>query len=113
MKRLLLAAAGALSVASFAHASEIYDSPRRMHVEVSTGDLDLATQSGAEALLGRIGEASMEACGAFQGSLHEYRWAVRQSGCYYRHFDRSVAQIDAPRVRDLYHAVDPQVWAAK
>lgn len=113
MKCLSLAAAGALCVATVAHATQIWETPRRIHVAVSTADLDLGSRPGAATLLGRIGEASMEACGAFPGSLHEYRWAVRDSGCYYRHFDRAVAQVDAPQVQDLYRSVDPQVWAAK
>ena len=53
-------------------------------------------------MLGRIGDAALEACGASTFSLPEYRAAVRRSDCYRGGVDGAVASLNAPAVTDAY-----------
>ncbi|MGZ6015457.1 MAG: UrcA family protein [Phenylobacterium sp.] len=81
-------------------AREIENLPAQ--VAIKFGDLDLASQRGSAAMLHRISDAALEACGAFGASLPDYRWAVRNSTCYRGSMDRAVASLAAPAVTRLY-----------
>jgi UrcA family protein len=81
-------------------AREIENLPAQ--VAVKFGDLDLASEQGSAAMLHRISDAALEACGAFSASLPDYRWAVRNSACYRGSMDRAVASLAAPGVTELY-----------
>jgi UrcA family protein len=71
-------------------------------VRVSYADLDLDRTSGANVMLQRLQDASLEACGASSFSLPDYRKAVRRSSCYRANMDGAVASIGAPVLSDLY-----------
>jgi UrcA family protein len=73
-----------------------------VQVAVKFGDLNLATQNGADAMLQRISHAALEACGASSFSIPDYRWATKRSGCYRGSVDRAVATLAAPGVTRLY-----------
>ena len=71
-------------------------------VPVTYGDLDLSSQDGATTMLQRLHDAALNACGADDGSVSPYKWAVRHSACYHHSMDRAVAALDAPTVTQLY-----------
>ena len=81
-------------------AREIENQP--VQVSIRFGDLDLASQGGSEAMLQRISQAALKACGASGFSLQDYRWATKRSGCYHSSMDRAVAELAAPAVTQLY-----------
>ncbi len=109
MKIIALGAAVlALSAPLFAHAASSADD-RTSAVAVRYGDLDLSRTHQAAVLLDRIDVASMEACGAYQGSLREYQAAVRDSECYRANVQQAVAAIGAPVVTSLYGHRSAQV----
>lgn len=72
-------------------------------VPVTYRDLDLASNDGASTMLSRLHRAAMEACGASDFSVKDYRWAVAHSSCVRRGVAEAVAALDAPRVTDLYN----------
>ena len=55
-------------------------------------------------MLKRLDNAAMEACGADEGSLSDYKWAVHHSDCHAISLNRAVAALDAPRLTELYQA---------
>lgn len=71
-------------------------------IGVRYNDLDLNRQGDAAAMLHRLDQAAMEACGAQSYSVPDYRWAVRRSSCYDASLGRAVAELNAPAVTALY-----------
>ncbi len=57
---------------------------------------DLESAVGARRLLGRIGAAAQEVCGASSFSLPEVKAAVRASQCWRKSVDDAVGSIDSP-----------------
>jgi UrcA family protein len=74
----------------------------RVVVSVNAHDLDLSGRTGASIMLERLDNAAMEACGALDGSLREYRRLVQRSACHATRMDRAVAELNAPLVTELY-----------
>ncbi len=73
-------------------------------VKVEYNDLDLSQPADAAKMLKRLDNAAMEACGADEGSLSDYKWAVHHSDCHATSLNRAVAALDAPRLTELYQA---------
>jgi UrcA family protein len=110
MTRISAAAAGfALALATLS--TSIARAEPDVAVAVEAQDLD--SPRDAQVLLGRLGEAAMEACGAFQGSLIDYRWAVSHSTCYRAKLDAAVAQVDSPILSRLYDEEGPLMLAPR
>jgi UrcA family protein len=65
-------------------------------VSVRHVDLAVGTRADADKLLGRLGEAALEACGASSFSLSQYRQAVRHSPCWRASMTDVVQRIDNP-----------------
>ena|SRR5579875_2096896 len=101
MKFALLAAA--LLATPFAAQAQALASDQPTAVAVTARDLDLNNPSDANRMLGRLGDAALEACGASPFSLPQYRDAVRRSDCYRNGVDQAVASLDAPALSDAYH----------
>jgi len=57
---------------------------------------ELASPAGARRLLGRIGDAALEACGASIFSLAEFKTATMASRCWRDAVDDAVHRIDDP-----------------
>jgi|SRR5580658_4466159 UrcA family protein len=117
---VLIAALGAVAVlglAGAASAQSEYQAARSVFdretvsVPVVYGDLDLATHDGAAAMLQRMHHAAMDACGASDFSVKDYRWSVARSACVHRSLDEAVASLNAPQVSELYSA-GPNAWGA-
>ena len=112
MNNRLLVALGcafALSGAVSAHAAVYSEAQAAREVEnlpvqvaIKFGDLDLASAPGSAAMLQRISHAALEACGASNFSVPDYRWAMKRSACYHASMDRAVASLAAPAVTRLY-----------
>ena len=93
----VLALAMAAPVATAAYAD------RPTQVGVRYNDLDLSRRSDAAAMLGRLDQAALQACGASPfASLREYQMAIRESHCYAASLGRAVAGLNAPTVTELY-----------
>jgi UrcA family protein len=73
-------------------------------VRVAYGDLNLSSQRDSAVLLHRLHEASLEACGASEFSVPDYRRSIERSACYRQSMDRAVSAVDAPAVSQLYGA---------
>ena len=108
-KRMMFAAACAvatMAVAGGAMAQGESTAARSIYQEVAVpvtyGDLDLSSQDGATTMLHRLHDAALNACGADDGSVTPYKWAVRRSACFHASMDRAVASLDAPTVTQLY-----------
>jgi UrcA family protein len=71
-------------------------------VGVRYDDLDLNQSDGAATMLHRLSSAAMEACGASDFSLREYRLSIQDSRCYASRVGRAVAELNAPAVTALY-----------
>jgi UrcA family protein len=71
-------------------------------VRVRYDDLNLNNERDAGIMLTRLDRATLAACGAPEGSLREYRAAVRESACYQRGLRQAVAAVNAPPVTGLY-----------
>jgi UrcA family protein len=92
-----MALAAAAPVAMPAHAD------RLTAVEVRFGDLDLNRPSDAAVMLGRLDQATLEACGATPfASLREYQQAIRWSRCYAKGMNRAISELNAPELTALY-----------
>ena len=112
IKTIMLSAACAIAataVAGAAMAQGESDAARSIYreqvsVPVSYADLDLSSASGATTMLHRLNDAALNACGADDSSVSEYKWAVRESSCYHASMDRAVAALDAPAVTQLWQA---------
>jgi UrcA family protein len=109
-KRTIFAAACALAmaaVAGSAMAQSEADAARSIYrdaVPVTYGDLDLASADGAAAMLHRLHDAALNACGADDSSVRDYKWATHRSACYRRSMNRALADLGAPTVTRLYEA---------
>jgi UrcA family protein len=109
-KSLIFAAVGALAAASLAGSAfaqgEAAAARSVFHeqtaVPVTYGDLDLASNGGASTMLDRLHRAAMDACGASDFSVKDYRWAVARSSCVRSGVAEAVAALDAPTVTQLY-----------
>jgi UrcA family protein len=109
MKLLALGAAiVALSAPLLAQAQPAADD-QRTSVAVHYGDIDVNRPDGAAALLNRIGQASLEACGASVFSFREVKEAVRDSECYRNSMQQAVLNVGAPAVTRLYNHRTAQV----
>jgi UrcA family protein len=102
-------AIAAMSVAGAAMAQGEADAARSVYreqvaVPVTYGDLDLSSPDGAQVMLHRLHEAALNACGADDGSVTPYKWAIHRSNCYHRSMDQAVADLGAPTVTQLYQA---------
>lgn len=73
-------------------------------VKVRYNDLDLSKSADAAVMLRRVEAAALEACGAADSSLREYRQAVRGSACYDASMSRAVSALNATAVSALYIA---------
>jgi UrcA family protein len=96
----ICAAAFALIAPAISHAA-VDDSATA--VKVSYQDLDLSRSSGATVMLQRLDQASLEACGASQFSVRDYRDAVQRTDCYRDGVQQAVANLNAPAVTRLYN----------
>ena len=65
-------------------------------VKVRHVDTAVQTRADADQLLGRLGTAAMEACGASGFSLSQYQRAVRGSACWRSSMTDVVQRIDNP-----------------
>lgn len=108
-KRMIFTAACAIAAAAVAGSAMAQGEStaarsifQEVAVPVTYGDLDLSSQDGASIMLHRLHDAALNACGADDGSVAPYKWAVRRSACYHRSMDRAVAALDAPTVSQLY-----------
>lgn len=108
-KRAFFTAACAIAAAAVAGSAMAQSEATAAHsifeqtaVPVSYADLDLASPYGAQTMLQRLQHAALNACGADDGSVKPYKWAVRHSACYHRSLDTAVASLDAPSVTRLY-----------
>jgi UrcA family protein len=112
--RPFLNAAAALMLATPLAAAAAFSAQaapdRAVAVRVSYADLDLDRTSDAAAMLQRLQEASLQACGASSFSLPDYRLAVGRSNCYSSNMDVAVASIGAPVLSELYKRRAPIVF---
>ena len=106
MKNIVIIALGLLlAVPAAGHAAEAGNDGTS--VSVSYGDLNLTRPKDASIVLRRLRTAALEACGASDVSLREYRESVERSGCYVASLNRAVNALDAPLVSGLYHERAP------
>jgi UrcA family protein len=109
-KRTIFAAACAIAMAAVAGSAMAQSeaaaarSIYRDTVPVTYGDLNLASADGATTMLQRLHDAALNACGADDSSLPDYKWATHRSACYHRSMDRAVADLGSPSVTQLYQA---------
>jgi UrcA family protein len=94
-------AGSALAQSEAAAARSIYH--ETVAVPVSYRDLDLSSDDGASAMLDRLGRAAIDACGASDFSVKDYRWAVARSTCVRHSMDQAVADLESPTVTRLYN----------
>jgi UrcA family protein len=106
MKTMIIAALGLASIAGAAYAGDALSSDRTV-VRVGIDPSSVATPRAAENFLGRLSSAAMQACGAFPGSVPDYRWAVKRSACYQQKLDQAVAQVDSPMLSKVYESRGP------
>jgi len=69
-------------------------------VTVPYGDLDPGNRSDSAQLMGRLQRAALEACGASEFSVPDYRRAVEHSACYRHSIDRALQAVGAPEPSD-------------
>jgi UrcA family protein len=77
---------------------------QQVSVPVTYADLDLSSPDGAQTMLHRLHDAALNACGAGDGSVTSYKWAVHRSACYHRSMGQALADLGAPAVTQLYQA---------
>ena len=112
MKKIFLMSAAfgiAAAMAGAAMAQTEADAARSVYrepvsVAVHYGDLDLSNPDAASTMLHRLHDAALNACGADDSSVRDYKWATHRSACYHRSMDRAVADLGAPSVTQLYEA---------
>ena len=97
-KRMILALAVSLATAGMAPAA--LAAQQTTTVAVPYGDLDLGNRSDSAELMARLQRAALEACGASEFSVPDYRRAVEHSACYRHSVDRAVQAIRAPGLSD-------------
>lgn len=108
MKTMIIAALGLASIAGAACASDALSSDRTV-VRVGFDASSVATPRAAQNLLSRLGEAALQACGAYPGSVRDYRMSVERSDCYQHKLDQAVAQVDSPVLSQVYEAQGPMM----
>lgn len=101
MKRLMASALAFCFTIPFAGAA-MAQTDTATQVPVRYGDLNVSNASGAAVMLQRIDDAATEACGAFKGSLREYRLVVQRSTCHRESMERAVAAVDSPALSALF-----------
>lgn len=89
------AAIAALSLASAASAA----TPREDIMVVRMGDLNVASQAGANSALRRIKAAATQFCGESSRDLNRH---FEQQRCANRMTGKAVASLNAPMVTSLY-----------
>jgi len=99
---MIMIFAAALALAGAAASQAAIAGDNSATVKVGYGDLDLSSAKGSAALLHRLSDAALQACGASDFSVPEYRWAIERSSCYRDSMDRAVADLNAPAVTHLY-----------
>ena len=97
---VIAGAGSALAQGEAAAARSVFESPSAVAVKYS--DLDLSTRHGSVVMLGRLHVAALNACGASESSVPDYRWAIERSACYRQSMDRAVADVGMPMVAQLY-----------
>jgi UrcA family protein len=110
MKTMIIAALGLASLAGAACAADALSTDQTV-VRVGFDASSVATPQAAQNLLSRLGEAAMQACGAYPGSVREYRLTVQRSACYQSKLDQAVAQVDSPVLSRVYDARGPMMVA--
>lgn len=106
MKTIIVAALGLASIAGAACAHDVLASDHTV-VRVGYDASSVATPRAAENLLTRLSSAAMQACGAFPGSVRDYKMTVMRSDCYQQKLDQAVAQVESPVLSDIYHVEGP------
>ena len=81
-------------------------------VRVTSSGLDLTQGAGAKAMLRRLDNAALSACGASKFSVAEMRRATRSGDCYKGAMDSAVSTLGAPAVTGLYNT-DARAYAAR
>ena len=81
-------------------------------IGVRYGDLNLSRPRDAAVMVHRLQSAALQACGASDFSLPEYRDAVRRSTCYTAGIDSALAALNAPAVSTLYDHTAPLAVAS-
>lgn len=97
---LILAGCAAASPLAAAAADPVPEA--RQSVILRHVDLHPRDREGARALLRRVDEAAMEACGADDHSLREVKTAVRASQCWKHATADAVRQINDPLVSEVF-----------
>jgi UrcA family protein len=97
---MIAGAGSAVAQSESAAARSVFETPTA--VAVKYGDLDLSTRHGSAVMLGRLHVAVLDACGASEFSVPDYRWAIERSACYRQSMDRAVAEVGVPAVTQLY-----------
>ena len=108
MKSLMIA--GAL-LAMSAGAALAADAAPQMRV--TSAGLNLSQSADAQAMLGRIEEAALNACGASKFSFAQVREATRAGDCYKSAMSNAVSSLGAPVVTSLYQAATARTYAAR
>jgi UrcA family protein len=73
----------------------------KMQIVVSYGDLNVASEAGARALLGRIEAASRKICGS-EPDIRDLKGHGLYASCVKSSMDRAVASLPQPAVAELY-----------
>ena len=111
MKTLIIVALGLASIAGAASANEGQSADHTV-VRVGFDASSVATPRAAQNLLSRLSSAAMQACGAFPGSVRDYKMTVIRSDCYQSKLDQAVSQVDSPVLSQVYRAEGPLVPAS-
>lgn len=81
-------------------------------VRVTAAGLHLSQSADAQAMLGRLDEAALNACGASKFSFAQVRSATRAGDCYRSAMSNAVTSLGAPMVTNLYRN-DVRSYAAR
>lgn len=97
IKAIFPALAAVLLVGTTAVAREnAHGDQDQVSTTVKYGDLDLSTQAGARAVLGRIHRAASEVCGPAPFNPLDRRWEYEP--CVNKAIDGAVARLNSPTV---------------
>ncbi|OJU12000.1 MAG: hypothetical protein BGN86_13720 [Caulobacterales bacterium 68-7] len=107
MKSLMIA--GALLAMSAGAAFAADAAPQ---VRVTAAGLNLGQSADAQAMLGRLDEAALNACGASKFSFSQVRDATRAGDCYKAAMSNAVTSLGSPVVTNLYRN-DARSYAAR
>lgn len=83
-----------------------------VQVRTSTAGLDVHSDGGARAMLRRLDNATLSACGVSKFSLSEVKRSTRATECYKDAMGGAVQSLAAPKVTALYRG-DIQTLAAR